>query len=152
MFQCLYFKERDPQTDPRCTADAIIYAVKNDGVLVFVPESVSSPHSHETVQRAALLHSIVQVILVRRSHGVACSFHRYGVKGPVYLKNREGQVVSVGQDGTCEWKSGSIQQHSDHISSSSGGSAATFRLFDHITVSHSSSVAFSTITAVVSRY
>ncbi|TNM90591.1 hypothetical protein fugu_002880 [Takifugu bimaculatus] len=96
VFQCLYFKERDPQTDPRCTADAIIYSIKNDGVLVFVPE--------------------------------------YGVKGPVYLKNREGQVVSVGPDGACQWKSGSIQKHSDHIISSSGSSATTFRLFDHITV------------------
>lgn len=43
MFQCLYFKERDPEADPRCTADAIIYSIKNDGVLVFVPESVSPP-------------------------------------------------------------------------------------------------------------
>lgn len=42
LFQCLYFKEQDPQTDPRCTADAIIYSIKNDGVLVFVPESVSA--------------------------------------------------------------------------------------------------------------
>uniref|UniRef100_H3CGP2 DIS3-like exonuclease 1 n=1 Tax=Tetraodon nigroviridis TaxID=99883 RepID=H3CGP2_TETNG len=96
LFQCLYFKEQDPQTDPRCTADAVIYSIKNDGVLVFVPE--------------------------------------YGVKGPVYLKNRDGQVVSVGADGACEWRSGSIQKHWDHIVSSSGGGSATFRLFDHITV------------------
>lgn len=52
----------------------------------------------------------------------------------------------MGQDGTCGWKSGSIQQHADRIISSSGGSAATFRLFDHITVSHTSSMAFSAIT------
>lgn len=45
-------------------------------------------------------------------------------------------MVSVGPDGTCQWKSGSIQKHSDHITSSSGSSATTFRLFDHITVSH----------------
>lgn len=51
VFQCLYFKERDPQKDPRCTADAIIYAIKNDGVLVFVPESVSSLHLQKTVER-----------------------------------------------------------------------------------------------------
>lgn len=64
-----------------------------------------------------------------------CSSHRYGVKGPVYLRNREGQVVSVGPDGACQWKSGSIQKHSDHIISSSGDNSTTFRLFDHITVS-----------------
>lgn len=38
LFQCLYFKERDRETDPRCTADAIIYSIKNDGILVFIPE------------------------------------------------------------------------------------------------------------------
>lgn len=41
LFQCLYFKERDPQTDPNCVANAVIYAIKNNGLLVFVPESVS---------------------------------------------------------------------------------------------------------------
>lgn len=46
-------------------------------------------------------------------------------------------MVSVGPDGACQWTSGSIQKHWDHISSSSGSSATTFRLFDHITVSHS---------------
>lgn len=76
------------------------------------------------------------------------SSHRYGVKGPVYLKNREGQVVSVGQDGACQWTSGSIQKHSDRIISSSGGSSATFRLFDHITVSLTGSVTFSFIELV----
>lgn len=49
-------------------------------------------------------------------------------------------MVSVGPDGACQWKSGSIQKHSDHIISSSGSSATTFRLFDHITVSHTNSM------------
>lgn len=57
-------------------------------------------------------------------------------------------MVSVGQDGACEWKSGSIQKHSDHIISSSGGSSATFRLFDHITVSHTNSVTTGIINGV----
>nr|XP_046252817.1 DIS3-like exonuclease 1 isoform X2 [Scatophagus argus] len=96
LFQCLYFKERDPQTDERCVADAVIYSMRNNGVLVFVPE--------------------------------------YGVKGPVYLKNREGLVVAAGQDGSCEWQSGSIRQHSDHIATTSSCGTSTFRLFDHITV------------------
>ncbi|TKS70505.1 DIS3-like exonuclease 1 [Collichthys lucidus] len=96
LFQCLYFKERDPQTDPSCVADAVIYSIRNNGILVFVPE--------------------------------------YGVKGPVYVKNRDGQVVAAGPDGSCEWQSGSVRQHSDHISTTSSCGTSTFRLFDHITV------------------
>ncbi|XP_042370587.1 DIS3-like exonuclease 1 [Plectropomus leopardus] len=96
LFQCLYFKERDPQTDQRCVADAVIYSIRDNGVLVFVPE--------------------------------------YGVKGPVYLKNREGQVASAGPDGVCEWQSGFVKRHSDHIITTSSCGSSTFRLFDHITV------------------
>uniref|UniRef100_A0A4W6CEB8 DIS3-like exonuclease 1 n=1 Tax=Lates calcarifer TaxID=8187 RepID=A0A4W6CEB8_LATCA len=96
LFQCLYFKERDPQTDQRCVADAVIYSIRDDGMLVFVPE--------------------------------------YGVKGPVYLKNREGQVVAAGHDGSCEWQSGSVRRYPDHITTASSCGSSTFRLFDHITV------------------
>ncbi|XP_040898622.1 DIS3-like exonuclease 1 isoform X2 [Toxotes jaculatrix] len=96
LFQCLYFKERDPQTDPRCVADAVIYSIRDDGVLVFVPE--------------------------------------YGVKGPVYMKNRDGEVVSAGQDGSCQWQSGSVRRYPDHITTTSSCGTSTFRLFDHITV------------------
>ncbi|CAB1422139.1 unnamed protein product [Pleuronectes platessa] len=99
LFQCLYFKERDPQTDQRCVADAVIYSIRDNGVLVFVSE--------------------------------------YGVKGPVYLKNREGQVVAAAPDGSCEWQSGSVRRFSDHISTTSGCGTSTFRLFDHVTSSHS---------------
>lgn len=38
LFQCLYFKERDPQTDPQCVADAIVYSIRNNGLLVYIPE------------------------------------------------------------------------------------------------------------------
>ncbi|XP_070686675.1 DIS3-like exonuclease 1 [Pempheris klunzingeri] len=96
LFQCLFFKERDPQTDQRCVADAVIYSIRDNGVLVFVPE--------------------------------------YGVKGPVYLKNREGLVAAAGQDGSCEWQPGTVRRHSDHITSSSACGTSTFTLFDHITV------------------
>ncbi|XP_058486283.1 DIS3-like exonuclease 1 [Solea solea] len=96
LFQCLFFKDRDPQTDLRCLADAVIYSIRDDGLLVFVSE--------------------------------------YGVKGPVYLKNREGQVVTFGQDGSCEWQSGSVRRYPDHISTTSACNTSTFRLFDHITV------------------
>ncbi|KAF7648914.1 hypothetical protein LDENG_00150350 [Lucifuga dentata] len=96
LFQCLYFKEKDPQTDQCCVADAIVYAIRDNGVLVFVPQ--------------------------------------YGVKGPVYMKNREGQVVTVGKDGTCEWQSGSVRRFPDRISITCSSGSTTFRLFDHITV------------------
>ncbi|XP_071345827.1 DIS3-like exonuclease 1 isoform X2 [Trachinotus anak] len=96
LFQCLYFKDRDPQTDQRCVADAVIYTIRDDGVLAFVPE--------------------------------------YGVKAPVYLKNREGQVVAAAQDGSCEWQSGSVRRHAHRITTTSSCGTSTFRLFDHITV------------------
>ncbi|KAM9861308.1 DIS3-like exonuclease 1 [Aulostomus maculatus] len=96
LFQCLYFKERDPQTDPCCVADAVIYAIRDNGLLVFVPQ--------------------------------------YGVKGPVYMKNREGQVVTVGPDGSCEWQSGSVRRFADHITTTSSVGTSTFSLFGHITV------------------
>uniref|UniRef100_A0A3Q3G4H8 DIS3-like exonuclease 1 n=1 Tax=Kryptolebias marmoratus TaxID=37003 RepID=A0A3Q3G4H8_KRYMA len=96
VFQCLFFKERDPQKDPCCVADAIIYSIRDNGVLVFVP--------------------------------------KYGVKGPVYMTNRDGQVVAVGSDGSCEWQSGSVRRYSDYISTTSCCGSASFRLFDHITI------------------
>ncbi|XP_061622217.1 DIS3-like exonuclease 1 isoform X4 [Phyllopteryx taeniolatus] len=96
LFQCLYFKERDPHTDQCCVADAVIYAIRDNGVLAFVP--------------------------------------LYGMKGPVYLKNREGQVLSVGQDGRCEWQSGSVRRYSDRITTTSLIGTTTFTLFNHITV------------------
>uniref|UniRef100_W5N8X4 DIS3-like exonuclease 1 n=1 Tax=Lepisosteus oculatus TaxID=7918 RepID=W5N8X4_LEPOC len=37
LFQCLYFRDKDPLTDERCTADGVIYAIRANGVLVFVP-------------------------------------------------------------------------------------------------------------------
>ncbi|XP_045889168.1 DIS3-like exonuclease 1 [Micropterus dolomieu] len=97
LFQCLFFKERDPQTDQGCVADAVIYSIRDNGVLVFVPE--------------------------------------YGVKGPVYMKDREGQVVAAGRDGSCEWQSGSVRRYPDHITTTSSCGTSTFRVFDHITLS-----------------
>ncbi|XP_078097275.1 DIS3-like exonuclease 1 isoform X1 [Mustelus asterias] len=36
LFQCMYFKDKDP-SDERYTADGIIYSIRANGVLVFVP-------------------------------------------------------------------------------------------------------------------
>lgn len=96
LFQCLFFKDKDPKTDECCVADAVIYAIRDNGVLVFIPQ--------------------------------------YGVKGPVYLRNREGEVVTTGRDGSCEWQSGSVRRYSDHITTTSASGTSTFGLFDHITV------------------
>jgi len=64
-----------------------------------------------------------------------CVVSRYGVKGPVYVKNKEGQVVSAAPDGSCEWQSGSVRRYADHITTTSSCGTSTFNLFDHITVS-----------------
>ncbi|MFT7816577.1 DIS3-like exonuclease 1-like [Arapaima gigas] len=96
LFQCLYFKDKDPLTDQRCVAEAIIYAIRANGILVFIP--------------------------------------RYGVKGAVYLKNRENQVVSVRSDGSCEWQGGMLQRHPDRICTVTPSGTHTFSLFQHITV------------------
>lgn len=96
LFQTLFFKDRDPETDLSCEADAVIYAVRDNGVLVFVPQ--------------------------------------YGVKGPVYVKSREGEVVTAVHDGICEWRTGTVQRHADHISTTSVYGTSTFSLFQHITV------------------
>ncbi|KAJ6662919.1 hypothetical protein lerEdw1_011123 [Lerista edwardsae] len=37
LFQCMYFKDKDPNRDESCTADGIIYSIRTNGVLVFVP-------------------------------------------------------------------------------------------------------------------
>ncbi|TSK19975.1 DIS3-like exonuclease 1 [Bagarius yarrelli] len=96
LFQCLYFRDKDPLTDERCVADAIVYSIRANGVLVFVP--------------------------------------RYGLKGAVYLKNRESQVVSVGDDGKCVWQVGTLKRYPDRISSCTSTGTNTFHLFDHVTV------------------
>ncbi|KAJ3593004.1 hypothetical protein NHX12_005342 [Muraenolepis orangiensis] len=96
LFQCLYFKDKDPLTDPCCVADGVVYSIRANGLLVFMP--------------------------------------RYGLKGAVYVKNREGKVVSTGQDGACEWQSGSVHRYPDHISTVSSTGTTTFSLFHHITV------------------
>ncbi|GAB0194271.1 DIS3-like exonuclease 1 [Grus japonensis] len=37
LFQCMYFKDKTPETDERCVADGVIYSIRTNGVLVFVP-------------------------------------------------------------------------------------------------------------------
>uniref|UniRef100_A0A8D0H2Z5 DIS3-like exonuclease 1 n=1 Tax=Sphenodon punctatus TaxID=8508 RepID=A0A8D0H2Z5_SPHPU len=37
LFQCMYFKDKDPEADERCIADGVLYSIRTNGVLVFVP-------------------------------------------------------------------------------------------------------------------
>nr|XP_008170669.1 DIS3-like exonuclease 1 isoform X1 [Chrysemys picta bellii] len=37
LFQCMYFKDKVSETDERCTADGVVYSIRTNGVLVFVP-------------------------------------------------------------------------------------------------------------------
>lgn len=59
----------------------------------------------------------------------------YGLKGAVYLKNRESQVVGVAEDGSCSWQGGTLDRQLDRISTTTATGTHTFKVFDHITVS-----------------
>ncbi|XP_024853642.1 DIS3-like exonuclease 1 isoform X2 [Bos taurus] len=37
LFQCMYFKDKDPETEERCISDGVIYSIRTNGVLVFIP-------------------------------------------------------------------------------------------------------------------
>jgi DIS3-like exonuclease 1 len=38
----MYFKDRDAETEERCIADGVIYSIRTNGVLVFIPRYVTS--------------------------------------------------------------------------------------------------------------
>ncbi|XP_021568235.1 DIS3-like exonuclease 1 isoform X2 [Carlito syrichta] len=37
LFQCMYFRDRDPEAEERCTSDGVIYSIRTNGVLLFLP-------------------------------------------------------------------------------------------------------------------
>nr|KAF6484003.1 DIS3 like exosome 3'-5' exoribonuclease [Rousettus aegyptiacus] len=37
LFQCMYFKDKDQETEERCISDGVIYSIRTNGVLVFIP-------------------------------------------------------------------------------------------------------------------
>ncbi|XP_076984390.1 DIS3-like exonuclease 1 isoform X3 [Tamandua tetradactyla] len=37
LFQCMYFKDKDPKTEECCISDGVIYSIRTNGVLVFIP-------------------------------------------------------------------------------------------------------------------
>lgn len=95
LFQYLYFKQKDLNNEC-CRADAIIFQIRANGLMVFVP--------------------------------------RYGIRAPVYLRNKDGQVLYVQNSGQSEWTSGSITKSEGSISVHSMVGSMTFTLLDHITV------------------
>lgn len=61
---------------------------------------------------------------------------RYGVKGAVYLRSKDGQVLYLTSEGFPEWTAGSVATRvSTSITVNSVLGTQTYKLFDHITVS-----------------
>lgn len=62
--------------------------------------------------------------------------YRYGIRGPVYLRNKDGQVLYVeNTSGQVDWTSGSITKSERSITVNGLVGSQTFTLLDHITVS-----------------
>lgn len=61
--------------------------------------------------------------------------YRYGIRAPVYLRNKDGQVLYVQKSGQSEWTGGSITKSEGSVSVNSLVGSMTFTLLDHITVS-----------------
>ena len=57
------------------------------------------------------------------------------MKGPVYMRDREKQVLYVTDDGMRHWTSGSLTTTETDITVHSTLGSQTYHLFDHITVS-----------------
>lgn len=64
--------------------------------------------------------------------------NRYGIKGPVYLKSREGQVLYVTETDEVEWTSGDVTRHDTYFVVNSVLGQQKYNLLDHITVMVSS--------------
>lgn len=96
LFQCLFFQDLS-EDDERRNCDAVIFKLRANGFLVFVP--------------------------------------RYGLKGPVYLKDKMGQVVTsrITKDSVF-FGPGSLSRHEFHITVKNAAGSFDFRLFDHVQV------------------
>ncbi|XP_048471958.1 DIS3-like exonuclease 1 isoform X2 [Rhincodon typus] len=83
LFQCMYFKDKDP-SDERCIADGIIYSIRANGVLVFVPR-----------------YSIKAPAFLKNKEGLVISAHPDGscVWKPGFLKRLRDKIISTTVDG-----------------------------------------------------
>ncbi|XP_071794054.1 DIS3-like exonuclease 1 [Asterias amurensis] len=75
------------------------------------------------------------VIQTLRANGFLVFIPRYGIKGAVTLKNKEGHVFDVTEVSKPSWTSGSITRDDYSITVTSATSQSSFHLFDHVTVS-----------------
>ncbi|WAR00124.1 DI3L1-like protein [Mya arenaria] len=58
---------------------------------------------------------------------------QYGIKGPVYLRSKQGEVVHVGEDGAVEWTAGQVIKMTTHVMVDSVLGQQKYDLLDHIT-------------------
>ncbi|KAK2567887.1 DIS3-like exonuclease 1 [Acropora cervicornis] len=96
LFQSIFFQDL-PLNDERRICDAVIFSLRANGVLIFVP--------------------------------------RYGLKGPVYLKDRTGQVVTPHvEEDSVVFGPGMLTRDVYHVTVRNTAGSFDFRLFDHIQV------------------
>ena len=57
------------------------------------------------------------------------------MKGPVYLRDKEGLVVFLLDGRTPEWTAGQLDKTDHHVTVSCQYGSQAYCLFDHITVS-----------------
>jgi len=59
---------------------------------------------------------------------------RYGIKGPVYLRSKTGEVAHICEDGAVEWTAGQVIKQASHVIVDSVLGQQKYDLLDHITV------------------
>ncbi|XP_071964819.1 DIS3-like exonuclease 1 [Antedon mediterranea] len=69
-----------------------------------------------------------------RSNGFLVFIPRYGMKGAVFLQNKNGLVLDVSEKNNPTWTSGSISRSEFTITVATMTSSTCYALFDHVTV------------------
>ncbi|KAL4227599.1 DIS3 mitotic control [Mactra antiquata] len=74
------------------------------------------------------------VIFQLRDNGVFTFIPRYGIKGPVYLRNKDGLVVHISNEDDIEWTGGDLIKHDTYVEVNSILGQQKYHLLQHITV------------------
>lgn len=74
------------------------------------------------------------IIYQLRANGIYVFIPRYGIKGPVYLRNKEGQVLYINDNGQQEWTGGTITKTDQSVIVCSMFGSQMYSLLDHVTV------------------
>lgn len=133
LFQYLYFKQKDLNNEC-CRADAIIFQIRANGLMVFVPRLTLNNNSSELTVDDFSIHVHVNQHCSKKKI-IIFPLYRYGIRAPVYLRNKDGQVLYVQESGQSEWTGGSITKSEGSVSVNSLVGSMTLTLLDHITVS-----------------